>query len=229
MLQQNYCLVSNNCLTESKLWILCLGSPGENQLELLPGNVTGIPPGFHYHPFWFLDWKEEAGIKKQAASKSAERTTDINWQFCVNFSFMQALSLDYQQPDKAMDRVVASWDGYSSYLLAVDEASHYTWVFLTKTKEPPLDIVDTFLDHCGHEHGGLIHTDQGGELANLFAFTDMLLRKHKYIIEPTYADSPSQNGVVNINNAKLAVCTCTLLFGSGLPAKYSLLALINSV
>jgi hypothetical protein len=42
-------------LTESELWMLRLGSPGEDQLDLLPGNVTGVPPGFHYHPFCFLD------------------------------------------------------------------------------------------------------------------------------------------------------------------------------
>jgi hypothetical protein len=33
------------------------------------------------------------------------------------------------------------------------------------SKEPPLDISDTFLGQFGHEQGGLIHTDQGGELA----------------------------------------------------------------
>jgi hypothetical protein len=98
-----------------------------------------------------------------------------------------------------------------------------------KPKSLHLDIIDTFLDHCGHRLGGLIHRDQGGELACLFAFTDMLLRKHKYVIEPTDADSPSQNGAVEIYNAKLAVRTCTLLFGSGLPAKYWLLALIHYV
>jgi hypothetical protein len=47
--------------------MLRLGSPGEQQLDLLPGNVTGIPHGFHYHPFWFIDWKEEARVQKQAA------------------------------------------------------------------------------------------------------------------------------------------------------------------
>jgi hypothetical protein len=62
--------------------------------------------------------------------------------------------------------------------------------------------------------------DQGGELARLFAFTDMLLRKHKYIIEPTGADSLSQDGAVEIYKDKLAVRTCTLLFGSKFPAKY---------
>jgi hypothetical protein len=39
-------------------------------------------------------------------------------------------------------------------------------------------------------------------------------------MEPTGANSPSQNGAVEIYNDKLAVCTWTLLYGAGLPAKY---------
>jgi hypothetical protein len=101
--------------------MLRFGSPGEDQLDLMPGNMTGIPPGFHYHRF--LDWKEEARVQKQAASKSSEWTADIHLRFYKDFGFMQALFLDYQQPNKATDWVVALWDGYSSYLLVVDEAS----------------------------------------------------------------------------------------------------------
>jgi hypothetical protein len=36
---------------ESEVWLLCLGSPGEGQLDILPGNVTGTPAVFEYHPF----------------------------------------------------------------------------------------------------------------------------------------------------------------------------------
>jgi hypothetical protein len=57
----------------------------------------------------------------------------------------------------------------------------------------------------------------------------MLLRKHKYVIEPTGADSPLQNGADEIYNAKLAVRTCTLLICSGIPAKYWSAALVHSV
>jgi hypothetical protein len=59
--------VSCSKLAESETWMLCLGSPGKDQLDLLPGNITGVPSGFQYHPFWFLDWKEEAWIQKQVA------------------------------------------------------------------------------------------------------------------------------------------------------------------
>lgn len=179
--------------------MLRLGSPGEDQLDLLPGRVTGIPHGFQYHPFRFIDWKEEARVQKQAAGKAVERTTEIGRRFYMDFGFMWASSTDYSRPKKVNDRVVASWDGYSSYLLVVDEASRYIWVFLTKSKEPPLDILDSFLDRFGHVNGGSIRSDQGGELARSFAYSDLLLR--------TGADSPSQNGAVEIYNAKLAVRT----------------------
>jgi hypothetical protein len=226
---KDYLPVSRNRLTESELWMLRLGSPGEDQLDLLQGRVTGIPSGFQYHPFRFIDWKEEARVQKQPAGKAVERTSEVGRRFYMDFGFMRASSSDYTAQNKSVDRVVTSWDGYSSYLLIVDKASRYIWVFLTKSKEPPLDIIDTFLDRFGHMKGGSVRSDQGGELARSFAYSDLLLRKHKYVVEPTGTDSPSQNGAVEIYNAKLAVRTRTLLFGSGLPAKYWSSALVHAV
>ncbi len=101
----------------------------------------------------------------QAAGRAVERTLEVGRRFYMDFGFMRASSSDYSKPDKSIDRVVDSWDGYSSYLLIVDEASRYMWVSLTKTKEPPLDIIDTFLDRFGHRNGGSVRSDQGGELA----------------------------------------------------------------
>jgi hypothetical protein len=69
--------VPPNRLTESELWMLRLGSPGEDQLDLLPGQVAGIPHSFQYHPFRFMDWKEEARVQKQAAGKMVEHTTEV--------------------------------------------------------------------------------------------------------------------------------------------------------
>jgi len=37
-------------------------------------------------------------------------------------------------------RTITSIDGYCSYLLITDRATRYLWVFLTKTKSPPIDI-----------------------------------------------------------------------------------------
>ena len=142
---------------------------------------------------------------------------------------MRPSVVDYSQPHKGTDRVVRSYDGYTSYLLIIDEASRYVWVFLTASKTPPLDIVMEFLHHHGHEDGGSIRTDQGGELARSAAFQDLLLQQFHYTLEPTGADSPSQNGAVEIYNDKFAVRTRTLLYGSGLPAQFWSAALLHSV
>ncbi len=41
--KQSYVPVTKSNQTESELWMLRLGSLGEHQLDLLPGNATGIP------------------------------------------------------------------------------------------------------------------------------------------------------------------------------------------
>ena len=51
---------------ESELWLLRFGSPGEQQLDVLPLHVTGTPPVFEYHPFRYINFKEQAYIWKQA-------------------------------------------------------------------------------------------------------------------------------------------------------------------
>jgi hypothetical protein len=214
---------------ESEVWLLCLGSPGVHQLDVLPGNVTGLPSVFEYHPFRFIDFKEQARIEKQAAQRSVVRTTDCRQRYYMDFGFMHASTLDYSHPQKGKDRVVCLYDGFTLYLLIVDEATQYVWVFLTASKEPPLAIVSKFLRHHGHEDRGSICTNQGGKLACSFEFQDLILQKFYYTLEPTGADSPSQNGPVEIYNDKFAVRTCTLLFGSGLSAEYWSAVLLHLV
>jgi hypothetical protein len=54
-----------NRLTESELWMLHLGSPVEDQLDLMLGKVNSIPPSFQYHPFWSLIGKMELGSRNK--------------------------------------------------------------------------------------------------------------------------------------------------------------------
>ncbi len=124
---------------------------------------------FECHPFRFIDYKEQARTRKHVAQRSALRTTERKRHFCMDYGFMRSSTLDYSCPQKGTTRVVRSYDGFTSYLLIINEASRYTWVFITATKEPPLDIFSEFLQHHGHEDGGCICTDQGGELARSVA------------------------------------------------------------
>jgi hypothetical protein len=57
----------------------------------------------------------------------------------------------------------------------------------------------------------------------------MLLRDIHYTLESTGADSPSQNGAVEVYIDKFAICTRTFLYGSGLPAKFWSAALLHSL
>ncbi len=103
------------------------------------------------------------------------------------------------------------------------------WVFLTKSKDPPLDIIDSFLKKFRHDNGGSIRSDLGGELAKSATLANMVLRNHNYVFEPTGTDSPSQNGAVKTYNEKLAVRTQIPLYGADLPAKYWSAALLHAV
>ena len=74
----------------------------------------------------------------------------------MDYGFMRALTANFSQPHKGTDWVVWSYDGYSSYLLIINKASQYVWVFLTASKDPPLDLITEFLQQHGHEDGGSI-------------------------------------------------------------------------
>jgi hypothetical protein len=123
---------------------------------------------------------------------------------------------------------VQSYDGYSAYLLIVDGASRRVWVFLTENKKPPIAILKAFLRKFGNDKG-VIRTDQGGKLARCDDIRNTMMNDFSYAIEPTGADSPSQNGGAEIYNGTLAVKVHTLLYGSGLPAKFWSAALLHSV
>ena len=213
---------------ESEVWLLRFGSPGEHQLDVLPSNVTGTPPVFEYHPFRSIDFKTQAYIRKQAAQRTAERIPTCGAEFFIDFAFMRASTHDYKRPNKSTDRIVTSYDGHSSHLIIVDSASRRVWAFLMKSKEPPLDILKSFMAKFGIGNG-VVRTDQGGELARSASFRDMMLRDFNYVVEPTGADSPSQNGGAEIYNNTLAVKVRTLLYASGLSAKFWSAALLHAV
>ena len=123
--------------------------------------------------------------------------------------------------------MVLSYNRYSAYLIIVNGTSQRLWVFLTQSKEPPLDIIQAFMIKFGIG-GSLVLTDQGGKLAQSNKFRNMLQHNFKYIVRPTGSDSPSQNSAAEVNNDKLAVKARTLLYRSGLPAKFWSAALLHS-
>jgi hypothetical protein len=147
-----------------EVWELRFGCPVEHQLNLLPQHVEGTPSVFEYHPFRHIDFKEQAYIRKQPSQKLAARMPARGYKFFMDFGFLRASTDNYKRPNKLLDRIVRSYDGYCAYLLIVDGASRCTWVFVTASKEPPLDILWVFMTKFGNANG-VVRTNQGGELA----------------------------------------------------------------
>ena len=213
---------------EAELWAARLGFCSEWQLAKIPLHADGTPTKFYPHPLRFVTHKEMARIRKQPAGSDPDRAVLPGQRFLMDFSFMRASASDYSTPNLETDRVVESFDGYVAYLIIVDEASKFVWIFLHKSKEPPVDLVSHFLQIYGRRSGGVIRCDQGGELARSAAFRTAMMENHLYVVEPTGADSPSQNGGAERWNDSLAVTTRALLYGSSLPAKYWSAALTHA-
>ncbi len=54
-------------LESDKLWAACLGHCGKDQLTSLATRADGLPISYKFHPFWYINWKEQARIRKRAA------------------------------------------------------------------------------------------------------------------------------------------------------------------
>jgi hypothetical protein len=215
---------------ESELWATLLGHCGKNQLISLATRADGLLNCFKFQPFSHIDWKEQARIRKHAARRKAQKVTDTGAQFYMDFGFICTSSVDYRRPSITSDRVVYSYNGYSSYLLIVDDKSSMSWILLTKSKSPPVEIVRLFLRTFGRNRtlGGFIQCNQGGELAQSRAFINMALTEFGYKVEPTGADSPSQNKQAEKRNDIFAVTTRALLYGAALEPKYWSAALLHA-
>jgi hypothetical protein len=105
------------------------------------------------------------------------------------------------------------------------------WIFLTRSKSLPLDIVCLFLQTFGRDQnvGGFIRCNQSGELARSHALVDMALTEFGYKVEPTGANSPSQNKQAEKWNNTFAITTHALLYGVASEQKYWSAALLHAV
>jgi hypothetical protein len=114
-------------------------------------------------------------------------------EFSMDFGFMRGSGFASKDLE---GRTITSKDGYRSYLLIICHKSRYMWVFLTKTKQPPLPIMQRFLQEHGNKTTTkcIIRTDEGGELRGSEAFKSVI-DASGYLLEPAAADAPFQNGM----------------------------------
>ncbi len=109
--QVTVCPTNLACQLESKLWAARLGNCGEDQLTSLATRADGLPNSFEFHPFQYINWKEQAQVRKRAARHKAQKVNNAGARFHMDFGFIRASSVDYSQPNVTSDRVVESYDG----------------------------------------------------------------------------------------------------------------------
>jgi hypothetical protein len=102
--------------------------------------------------------------------------------FAMDFAFVRGST--YVRKDE-YGTTVTSIDGYRSYLSIEDRKTRYQWVFQTKQKIPPIDIIDKFLEQ--HEHKGAvrktIRLDQGGDIYESHQFKEIALKYNYNLAE----------------------------------------------
>ena len=147
--------------------------------------------------------------------------------FQMDFGFVRGTG--YSRTDEE-GRRVTSLDGMNSYLLIIDRKTRRIWVFLTKSKTPPIQMVKDFLTMNGSRTTThrTIRTDQGGELWKSDAFQQMVMEQ-KFLLEPTGAGTPQQNGLAERPNQTLGNMMRCLLSTANLPPEYWSWALTHAV
>ena len=144
----------------------------------------------------------------------------------MNFRFVRGSDWSKTTND---GKLVTSVDNYRSYLLVIDRASRYIWIYLTKTKHPPVKQVANLLKIWkGLYKYCTVTTDQGKELGASIAFRNMI-KDSGYTLLTTGTDSSAQNGLAEKPNQDLARIMRCLLYSLGLGSEFWSYALRHAV
>ena len=224
-----------------ELWHYCLGHPGRKITENFYEHTLGVPllkPNKFYTCAACLSCKFRNRHIPRIPPTSTQTVTLINDTTSTNIdhtSIGQHLHMDYgfvrgsDWSAKDNDgKLVTSVDKYRAYLLVIDKTSRYIWIYLTRTKSPPLDHVKDLLQRFKKFNFSTIMTDQGGELARSNDFK-LLCQNTNYVLQPTGAYASKQNGLAKKPNKDLAQMMRCMLYSAGLDSRFWSYALRHAV
>jgi len=171
-----------------------------------------------------------AKIESTPRNKNTEPTFKVErpgQNFHMDFGFVRGSDFKENNED---GRIITSRDGYNCYLIIVDKYSGFTWIMLSDNKNPPLKFVKTFLDTHGDRNLPVrqVRTDQGGELWASNEF-HKVVTESKFIMEPTGAGNPKQNGMAEAPNKTFGRLMRGMLYNAGLGSEYWSYALTHAV
>ena len=145
--------------------------------------------------------------------------------FHCDFGFMRSKS--YQEKDSDRE-IQTSVDGKSAYLVIVDRATRYMWVYSSSTKQPPLEFCKNILHKSKASVKHRTVCCNQGELATSKRFKEML-KEEGFNLEVTGSNSSKQNGIAERPHQTLARMVQCILHSSNLGLEYWPYTLIHSV
>ena len=240
--------------TQYELWHQRCGHAGSSTMEKLHNHVIGMPRlkgnSLYRCPSCMagklctknrIGRKNKSFLQRQALAQQALDTDSIHVikhddLYLPNIEPGQKFHMDYgfvrgsgfKEEDK-QGRTITSIDGYNSYLSIIDRATRYQWLFLTKSKEPQIEIVRRILNKFKSTNPNRqVRVDQGGELGRSNAFKDVIA-ECDFELELTGSDNSRQNGLVERPNRNLAEAMRCILHASDLGPEFWSFALLHAV
>ena len=226
-----------------ELWHHRLGHPSKHIMENIHKYADGVPR-LRHNNLWECSSCAQGKLKKSHIGVSPKPHQHVMPlkppphppPIERHLSPGQALHTDYGfvrgSGWKAKDdhgKTITSLDGYRSYLLIVDKATRYKWIFLSRTKVPKIEEIRHFLTTIKPSVPGCyVMTDQGNELGGSSLFKQMLKEEH-YNLTLTGAESSQSNGICERPHQDLARMIRPMLHGVGLGPEYLLFAIIHAV
>ena len=198
---------SKTSMIATELWHQRMGHIGLKKSQATAKCATGMPPAGNLHPSFQCGACAMAKMTKTPKRRHESQATQPGERFHVDFGFARGpkhlqhlmhkrrTAKHKVRHAKSHCPIKTSHDGCSSHPLVTDAATRHAWIFLAKTKEPPLAILNAFLTQHGLKKNQpkFVRTDQGGEPARSTAFRTPMAR-HNHTVETTGADNSSQNG-----------------------------------
>jgi len=223
-------------MLDFELWHQRLGHAGKDKILLTKGCTTGMPdiklPSTHSGLFKCPACEKAKMHKAPRGPSEPDAHLKPGQKFQMDYGFFrgpQNLPDVVDRTAHPEGRVLVSRQGYTCYLLVICAKTRYVWIFLCKTRHPPIELVDKFLRihgrHDGTDHC-TIRTDGDGALAQSSEFRRMCLHNHGYVVEPTGPDTSSQNGRAERPHRTFADMVRCLLYTAGLGTEFWADALI---
>jgi hypothetical protein len=129
--------------------------------------VDGIPQLPSANPLFCCLFCDKAKMRKSHGSRRSTREAFVpGTSFHMDSEFIRGpknLQEVLHNGATPKETIIKSQDGFSSYLLIIDAATQYIWTFLLKGKDPPIAIIDQFLNKHGTGIKGMITTTNGSD------------------------------------------------------------------